>query len=52
MGEGIFNNRLLFKNEMLLFFLLFSGNFCGGGNKTQYHLLFSIAIKTSDLSSL
>ena len=26
---GIFNNRLLFKNNMLLFSLLFSGNFVG-----------------------
>ena len=26
---GIFNNRLLFKNNMLLFSLLFSGNFSG-----------------------
>ena len=27
---GIFNNRLLFKNNRLLFSLLFSGNVCGG----------------------
>ena len=26
----IFNNRILFKNNRLLFSLLFSGNFCGG----------------------
>ena len=29
MGE-IFNNRLLFENDRLLFSLLFSGNFCEG----------------------
>ena len=28
--EGIFNNVLLFKNNRLLYFLLFSGNFFGG----------------------
>ena len=27
---GIFNNRLLFMNNRLLFSILFSGNFCGG----------------------
>ena len=27
---GIFNNRLLFENNRLWFYLLFSGNFCGG----------------------
>ena len=27
----IFNNRLLFENNRLLFLLLFSGNFCGRG---------------------
>ena len=33
-GRGIFNNRLLFENNRLLFFLLFSGNF-GGGTRRQ-----------------
>ena len=28
---GIFNNRLLFENNRLLFSLLFSGNFLGQG---------------------
>ena len=27
---GIFNNRLMFQNNRILFSLLFSGNFCGG----------------------
>ena len=31
MGGEIFNNRLLFKNNRLLFSLLFSGTFRGGG---------------------
>ena len=29
-GGGIFYHRLLFKNNMILFSPLFSGNFCGG----------------------